>query len=212
MRKEYRIKVTVRNNLILKAIEAQGFKSCAEFARYAGMKDTQVNALVCMREQPIGVNGEFSLAAKALMEALGAAPNDLWTDTQLYTRLRRNSGEVQKTADEFKALLADGIKPAQLEAPDAFIERLELERDVEKALANSRIGKREERVLRGKLWGEKTFEEIAQEEDVTRERIRQIEVKGLRKLRDPKVNRKLIDHLDDRGHEEWGGGLEAWES
>ena len=40
------------------------------------------------------------------------------------------------------------------------------------------------------------MEEVGKEFDVTRERIRQIEAKALRKLRHPKRCRKLKDYLE----------------
>ncbi|MCA9849897.1 MAG: sigma-70 family RNA polymerase sigma factor, partial [Dehalococcoidia bacterium] len=59
---------------------------------------------------------------------------------------------------------------------------------------------REERVLRMRFGiGEKsdhTLEEVGQDFDVTRERIRQIEAKALRKLRHPTRSKKLKDYLD----------------
>ncbi len=42
----------------------------------------------------------------------------------------------------------------------------------------------------------RTLEEVGQEFNVTRERIRQIEAKALRKLRHPSKSRKLRDYLE----------------
>ena len=42
----------------------------------------------------------------------------------------------------------------------------------------------------------RTLEEVGREFDVTRERIRQIEAKALRKLRHPSRSKKLRDYLD----------------
>ena len=42
----------------------------------------------------------------------------------------------------------------------------------------------------------RTLEEVGKEFNVTRERIRQIEAKALRKLRHPSRSRKLRDYLD----------------
>ncbi len=43
---------------------------------------------------------------------------------------------------------------------------------------------------------QRTLEEVGREFKVTRERIRQIEAKALRKLRHPSRSKKLKDYLD----------------
>ena len=62
------------------------------------------------------------------------------------------------------------------------------------------LTEREQKVLRlrfGMIDGRaRTLEEVGKEFDVTRERIRQIEAKALRKLRHPSRSRKLRDYLD----------------
>ncbi len=59
---------------------------------------------------------------------------------------------------------------------------------------------REEKVLSLRFGLEdgnpKTLEEVGKEFNVTRERIRQIEAKALRKLRHPSRSKKLKDFLD----------------
>jgi len=59
---------------------------------------------------------------------------------------------------------------------------------------------REEKVLRLRFGlddgRQRTLEEVGQEFEVTRERIRQIEAKALRKLRHPSRSRKLKDFLN----------------
>ena len=62
------------------------------------------------------------------------------------------------------------------------------------------LTEREQKVLRLRFGmddgRERTLEEVGKEFDVTRERIRQIEAKALRKLRHPSRSRKLRDYLD----------------
>ena len=59
---------------------------------------------------------------------------------------------------------------------------------------------REQKVLRLRFGLDdgraRTLEEVGKEFSVTRERIRQIEAKALRKLRHPSRSRKLKDYLD----------------
>ena len=62
------------------------------------------------------------------------------------------------------------------------------------------LTEREQKVLRLRFGMDdgraRTLEEVGNEFDVTRERIRQIEAKALRKLRHPSRSRKLRDYLD----------------
>ena len=62
------------------------------------------------------------------------------------------------------------------------------------------LTEREQKVLRVRFGMNdgraRTLEEVGREFDVTRERIRQIEAKALRKLRHPSRSRKLRDYLD----------------
>ncbi len=64
----------------------------------------------------------------------------------------------------------------------------------------STLTDREQKVLRLRFGLDdgraRTLEEVGREFDVTRERIRQIEAKALRKLRHPSRSRKLKDYLD----------------
>ena len=74
----------------------------------------------------------------------------------------------------------------------------ELKTEITKTLA--KLTPREERVLRKRfgigLDTDYTLEEIGQEFSVTRDRIRQIEAKALRKLKHPSLARNLRSFLD----------------
>ena len=64
----------------------------------------------------------------------------------------------------------------------------------------STLTDREQRVLRLRFGlddgHDRTLEEVGKEFNVTRERIRQIEAKALRKLRHPSRSRRLKDYLE----------------
>ena len=64
----------------------------------------------------------------------------------------------------------------------------------------SSLTPREEKVLRLRFGiddgRQRTLEEVGKEFNVTRERIRQIEAKALRKLRHPSRSRRLKDFLE----------------
>ncbi len=67
-----------------------------------------------------------------------------------------------------------------------------------KSILDNKINPRERRVLQLRFGLEdgraRTLEEVGKEFNVTRERIRQIEIKALRKLRHPSRSRKLRDY------------------
>ena len=72
-----------------------------------------------------------------------------------------------------------------------------LKEELEVALQS--LTEREQKVIRLRFGLEdgkaRTLEEVGQEFSVTRERIRQIEAKALRKLRHPQRSKKLKDFL-----------------
>jgi RNA polymerase primary sigma factor len=100
--------------------------------------------------------------------------------------------------DEQDALLSDFVEDDNLPDMDEVASRVMLRSQVEGVLDS--LTPRERRVveLRFGLEGDKlyTLSEIGQELGVTRERIRQIETKALRKLRHPSRSRRLRDYAE----------------
>jgi RNA polymerase primary sigma factor len=116
--------------------------------------------------------------------------------------------EIQKIAQEPVSLetpigeeedshLGDFIEDVDALAPAEAASFVMLKEQIEEVLDT--LNEREQRVLRlrfglddGKA---RTLEEVGREFGVTRERIRQIEAKALRKLRHPQRSKKLRDYL-----------------
>ena len=86
----------------------------------------------------------------------------------------------------------DALAPAEAAAYSLLKEQ------IEEVLGS--LNEREQKVLKLRFGLEdgraRTLEEVGKEFDVTRERIRQIEAKALRKLRHPSRSKKLRDYLD----------------
>lgn len=95
--------------------------------------------------------------------------------------------------EEEDSHLGDFIEDANAVAPTDAVVNYNLASQTRKVLAT--LAPREEKVLRMRFGiGEKsdhTLEEVGQDFEVTRERIRQIEAKALRKLRHPSRSKKL---------------------
>lgn len=68
--------------------------------------------------------------------------------------------------------------------------------DVKRIIAEfiDALTKREAIVIYMRFWGELTFEECAEKLGVTRERVRQIELKAMRKMRHPTLRAKLREY------------------
>ncbi|HWE63832.1 MAG TPA: RNA polymerase sigma factor RpoD [Chloroflexota bacterium] len=100
--------------------------------------------------------------------------------------------------EEEDSHLGDFIEDAGAMAPQEAASHQLLKEQVEDVLAS--LTQRERKVLQLRFGLEdgrtRTLEEVGKEFGVTRERIRQIEAKALRKLRHPSRSRKLKDYLD----------------
>jgi RNA polymerase primary sigma factor len=127
--------------------------------------------------------------------------------------------EVVVTPDKVREIIKVSQKPVSLETPigeegDAYLSDFiedsgalapaeaaanQLLKEQVAAVLNSLTG-RERRVLQLRFGLEdgraRTLEEVGKEFNVTRERIRQIEAKALRKLRHPSRSRKLREYLE----------------
>lgn len=101
--------------------------------------------------------------------------------------------------EEEDSHLGDFIEDKKFMMPSEAAVSLNLAEQTRKVLAT--LTPREEKVLRMRFGiGEKadhTLEEVGQDFTVTRERIRQIEAKALRKLRHPTRSRKLKSFIDN---------------
>jgi RNA polymerase sigma factor (sigma-70 family) len=143
-----------------------------------------------MRKPPITSDGEFSALAKLLMEELCVLPTDLWTSEQLTLKLKRNTAQRDVSSEGMRAAL--GMHAEELlelmkpDDPDEAVLKHEMVSLVEAQLES--ITPREALVLRmryGIGCEEHTLDEVGEKFDVTRERIRQIEAKALRKMKHP---------------------------
>jgi len=145
---------------------------------------------------------------RRLVQELGRDPNDEELATVLgltvdririirKTSLEPISLETPVGIEE-DSLLGDFIEDVKAQAPADVATNHLLREQIQEILA--KLNERERRVLQlrfgledGHCW---TLEEVGREFNVTRERIRQIEVKALRKLRNPRNIRSLLDYME----------------
>lgn len=169
---DYQLKVSIRNGRILEAIKAAGCRSVRQFAMQNGLNTNVLLKLIGFRHTVVGQDGRLTRHAQALCDALCALPEDLWTDEQLWANLPHSSWTFDLSRDQAQAL-SEG-RPME--------EWLDLER-VPKML--ERLSDRERAVVEKVVMQEKYLHEAGADMGVTRERIRQIEGRALRKMRAP---------------------------
>jgi RNA polymerase primary sigma factor len=100
--------------------------------------------------------------------------------------------------DDGGATVSDFVEDLSFPPPDEAVGDNELSRETRDLL--KLLSPREEQVLRMRFGidspGDQTLEEVGKSFELTRERIRQIETKALRKLRLPSYHRKLKAHIE----------------
>ena len=110
--------------------------------------------------------------------------------------------EMNMPVDRVREILKISQEPVSLETPIGEEEDSHLGDFIQDELVEvlGTLTEREQKVLRLRFGLDdgraRTLEEVGKEFNVTRERIRQIEAKALRKLRHPSRSRKLKDYLD----------------
>ena len=151
--------------------------------------------------------------SRALVQALGREP----TLEELADRMEISEGKVRKILKitqqaisletpigaEEDGHLGDLIEDRQAPSPVEKVIDLRLREQMDRVLQT--LAAREERVVRMRFGFEDgrelTLEEVGQQFSVTRERIRQIEAKALRKLRHPSRSKRL-DAFREKGSKE----------
>ena len=146
--------------------------------------------------------------SRQLLQQLGREPSPEEIAAAMEISVERVR-EIMKIAQEPVSLetpigeeedshLGDFIEDQDAPAPAEAASFMILKEQLEEVLDT--LTEREERVLRLRFGLDdgraRTLEEVGQNFGVTRERIRQIEAKALRKLRHPSRSRKLKDFLD----------------
>ena len=148
--------------------------------------------------------------SRALVQELGREP----TSEEIAKRMDIPVSKVRKVlkiaqepisletpiGEEEDSHLGDFIEDRQVISPSDAVINLNLKEQTESVLKT--LTPREERVIKMRFGvgdgSEHTLEEVGQNFAVTRERIRQIEAKALRKLRHPSRSRRLRAFLEGR--------------
>ena len=185
---DYRVKITIRNERLLKAIEDAGYKSARQFAIQNAIEPERVGRLIRGAEKPIDKKGRVTKNCSEILSLLNKTLKECFTNRQL-EGFKSNTFETRVEETELMQLV-NPVKNNEV--------RL-IEQDIQlnlNEIFSKYLSPREEKVLRMRygigLNTDHTLEEVGLQFSVTGERIKQIEAKALRKLRRPKIISKLI--------------------
>ena len=186
MNTDYRLKVTIRNDRLLTAMEALGFESMSQFTQTHGLNYERTGRIFNGKLKPLNDKGELTSIAKEILSILDLEIDEAFTEKQLEGFVKTSWEKRIKEKDLLK--LANPIKNHEF---------LLMEKDVNKILSEmlSELSPRYEKVVRmiNGIGGQPAspFWEVGLEFNVTRERVRQIYFKALKKLATTKNLEKL---------------------
>jgi transcriptional regulator with XRE-family HTH domain len=181
---ELEIELRIRNNLLKRRRLSAGM-SQAQLAKAIGVTVTAYGELESMHRPPLlKRSGRWRPCALKIAAYWKCEPEELWPEA--IKRVNKTVARITWDAQQY----FEAYQPKALPAPD--------EPDLRPVLneAVSVLQPREQRIIAGLYRDGKQLEEVAQDMGVSRERIRQIEAKALRRLRHPSVADKIKQVID----------------
>lgn len=167
---DYAVKITIKNGRILSRMRARGIKSLAELAKQAGIGYQTLVQIVALKKRPVGLRGKWVAGLENVAGVLKCDVDDLFSDAQREMALERNSGEVYMDEPEVMALTSGDPERAYW-----------IKTEAQRLLA-SIPNERAKAVVMRHMSGE-SYDEIANDLNLCKERIRQIEREAIRKMR-----------------------------
>lgn len=192
------IRRSIKNKVLLDLMKQNNIPSYAKLSELIGIKAYSLHRIITLK-----CNDKNPHVIK-LAKFFNVTPDYIISDSMSETgrRFHRIQNKIEKEIDSFQFIQLQSNEALMLEAPDTleFVEQDECKETIERCM-NECLTPREKMVLEMRFGlndGEtKTLQEVARTYSVSRDRVRQIEHKALKKLRHPKYERVLKEFVKE---------------
>ena len=187
---DYRVRISIRNERLLSAIENAGYASARQCSIANGYPEPYVGELVRGLRKPLDTKtGKPTEFCKEVLKILGKNIEDCFTPRQL-KGFKKSSYQIKVDEKELKQLVSYHKNEG-----DTFLEA-DLDKKITQVLS-IRLTPREEKIVRlyygiGSETTPQTYEEISLLYQVTRERVKQICDRAIKKLQHPVTKGLLL--------------------
>ena len=178
---DYRVRISIRNERLLSAVEEAGYPSARQFSIANGYAEQKLVGLINGSRKPLEARtGKPTEFCKEILKILGKNIEDCFTKRQL-KGFRKSSYQIKVDEKELKQLVSEHKNQG-----DSLLES-DLNKKISEVLS-TRLTPREEKIVRlyygiGSDLGPQTYDEIGLIFGVTKTRIDQICAKAIRKLK-----------------------------
>ena len=102
--KDYRIKITIRNDRLLSAIEKLGFVSVRQFCAQHALDYQRITEIIRGKLKPIDNKGKVTKLVQDMLDILDVSLEDVFTERQLQG-FHKTSFQVQVAEKDLKKLI-----------------------------------------------------------------------------------------------------------
>lgn len=189
--KDYALEIKVKNNYLLTKMRQHGILTLTELSKETGINRNILYGLAGLKITAITKNGRWRQCITILAAYFNCMPEELVPSQHIDKSLPKNSAVVEIGQEDLGkiawAAKGGGIDPLLLVFQGEAID------GVQDALSHLKPRERHVITMRYGLDGEPpaTLDDVAKTMEVTRERVRQIEAKGIRRLKHPATRLKF---------------------